>query len=74
MLVGLAGSVAEGGGDVAGRGLALALRMLGGHCCELPGTGKVRRRGRIAGREDIRVTGDGEEEITDALGPRQPEG
>ena len=61
MLVGLAGSVAEGGGDVAGGGLALALRVLGGHGGELPGTGEVRRRGRVAGGEDIRVAGDGEE-------------
>jgi hypothetical protein len=61
VLVGLAGSVAEGGGDVAGGGLALALRVLGGHGGELPGTGQVRRRGRVAGGEDVRVAGDGEE-------------
>ena len=61
MLVGLAGSVAEGGGDVAGCGLALALRMLGGHRGELSGMGEVWRRGRVAGGEDIRVAGDGEE-------------
>ena len=53
VLVGLAGSVAEGGGDVTDRGLALSLRVLGGHCCELPGTGEVRGRGRVAGGEDV---------------------
>src|SRR5215469_8376611 len=47
VLVGLAGAVAEGGGEVAGDSLALALRVLGGHGCELPGTGEVRGRGRV---------------------------
>lgn len=50
--------MAEGGGDVAGRGFALALRVLGSHWRELSRAGEVRCRGRVAGGKDMRMARD----------------
>jgi hypothetical protein len=63
VLVGLRLPGSEGGGDVPGDLLALALGMLGGHAADLAWAGQVGYRGAVPAGVDVRGAGHGHELI-----------